>query len=160
MRWALAVVVVVGWACDATADRSGLATVVGVVDGDTIEVEIAGRHELVRLIGIDTPETLHPDRPVECHGPEASAFTATLLPLGAQIRLERDLVGRDHFGRLLAYVHLAADHSPTGAELFVNLEIVERRCRSSRTSATPRRSRRRPGEPRRPTSACGRRATG
>jgi micrococcal nuclease len=102
----------------------GLAVVVGVVDGDTIDVEIEGRTERVRLIGIDTPETKRPDAPVECHGPEASAFTAGVLPPGTVVRIERDIVGRDHYGRLLGYVHLVDD---TGRpSTFVNLEIVRR----------------------------------
>lgn len=96
------------------------AVVLDVVDGDTIVVEVDGRDERVRLIGIDTPETKHPTRPVECYGPEASEFTASLLPTGTAILLERDLVGRDDYGRLLGYVHVPA----TG--IFVNREIVRR----------------------------------
>ena len=106
-----------------TAERRGVAVVIDVIDGDTIDVRVQGRDERVRLIGVDTPETKRPDTPVECHGPDASAFTASLLPVGTEVRLERDLVGRDHFGRLLGYVHLPA--SASGAEIFVNLEIVE-----------------------------------
>jgi micrococcal nuclease len=85
------------------------ATVVEVVDGDTVDVRIGGREERVRLIGIDTPETYVADGPPECYGPEASAFTATLLPAGTAIRLERDVVGRDDYGRLLAYVYRRDD---------------------------------------------------
>jgi micrococcal nuclease len=103
------------------ADARGHATVTHVVDGDTIDVAIGGREERIRLIGIDTPETRKPDTPIECFGPEASAFTAALLPVGATVRIERDIVGRDDYGRLLGYVHrVDAD----GAETFVNLEIV------------------------------------
>jgi micrococcal nuclease len=94
------------------------AVVVEVVDGDTIDVEIDGRVERVRMIGIDTPETKRPDMPVECFGPEASAFTAALLPAGTPVRVERDVVGRDDYGRLLGYVHLP------GGVTFVNREIV------------------------------------
>jgi micrococcal nuclease len=43
-----------------------------VVDGDTVDLLVGGRQERVRLIGVDTPETKHPDKPVECFGPEAS----------------------------------------------------------------------------------------
>ncbi len=57
-----------------------MATVTDVVDGDTIDVLIAGRTERVRLIGIDTPETKKPDTPIECYGPEASANTTALAP--------------------------------------------------------------------------------
>jgi len=109
-------------ACDGDAvPDDGAATVVAVIDGDTIDVRIGGRQERVRLIGIDTPETKKPDAPVECFGPEATAFTAGLLPIGTDIRIERDVVGRDDYGRLLGYVRLA---DPAGT--FVNLEIVRR----------------------------------
>jgi micrococcal nuclease len=79
--------------------------VADVVDGDTIEVAVAGRRETVRLLGVDTPETLHPHRPVECFGPEASAFTHSRL-LGRTVRLTFDRVRRDRYGRLLAYVEV------------------------------------------------------
>ena len=80
-----------------------------VVDGDTVDVVLGDRHERVRLIGIDTPEVYVRDGPPECYGPEASAYTKQLLPEGTPVRLERDVVGRDDYGRLLAYVYLAAD---------------------------------------------------
>lgn len=95
------------------ADDDGLPPDVGVVeyvvDGDTIDIEIGGRDERVRLIGINTPEIAHEDEPAECFGPEAAAFTADQLPEGAQVRLERDVVGRDDYGRLLAYVYRRSD---------------------------------------------------
>jgi micrococcal nuclease len=100
----------------------GRATVTHVVDGDTIDVRIGGRDERVRLIGIDTPETKKPNTPIECYGPEASAFTASILPTGTEIRIERDVVGRDDYGRLLGYVHLTDGSTDT----FVNREIVAR----------------------------------
>jgi micrococcal nuclease len=86
----------------------GRATVVEVVDGDTVVVDVGGRRESVRLIGIDTPE-VHVDagEAPECFGPEASAAAADLLPPGTTVRLSRDVVGRDDYGRLLAYVELA-----------------------------------------------------
>jgi len=90
---------------------SSAGVVEAVVDGDTIDVRIGGREERVRLIGIDTPETYVADGPPECYGPEASAFTATLLPVGSAVRLERDVVGRDDYGRLLAYVYRVDDGS-------------------------------------------------
>jgi micrococcal nuclease len=101
------------------APAHGAATVVTVVDGDTIDVRIGGRDERVRMVGIDTPETKRPDTPVECFGPEATAYTAGMLPPGTEVRIERDVVGRDDYGRLLGYVHLAGT---SGA--FVNLEVV------------------------------------
>jgi micrococcal nuclease len=89
-----------------------------VVDGDTIVVELSSGSEKVRLIGIDTPESVDPRQPVECFGKEASAHTAELLPVGAQVRLVRDAEPRDRYGRLLAYVYRLPD------ELFVNLSLV------------------------------------
>lgn len=96
----------------------GEATVVRVVDGDTIVVDIGGAEETVRLIGIDTPETVHPDRPQECFGPEASERLRGLLPAGSSVRLARDVEPRDAYDRLLAYVERSADGLP------VNLTLV------------------------------------
>jgi micrococcal nuclease len=86
-----------------------------VVDGDTLEVTGGER---VRLIGVDTPESVAPDRPVGCFGKEASRFTASLVPPGTQIRLVGDVEQRDRYGRLLAYVYRQADG------LFVNAELL------------------------------------
>jgi len=103
----------------ASADGAN-ATVDRVVDGDTIRVAAAGgRSERVRLIGVDTPETKDPRRPVQCFGKEASAFTTKLLPRSTRVRLVRDVEGRDRYGRLLAYVYRARDG------LFVNLALAE-----------------------------------
>jgi len=74
-----------------------------VIDGDTIEVQLRGRTEDIRLIGIDTPETVHPTVGVECFGPQASDFTKDRLE-GKRVRLEYDVERRDRYGRLLAYV--------------------------------------------------------
>src|SRR5688500_18116756 len=100
------------------ADRPGEARVVRVVDGDTVRVRVEGREETVRLIGIDTPETVHPSKLVECFGKEASNHAAKLLPDGTRVRLERDVELRDRFDRLLAYVYRVED------DLFVNLALV------------------------------------
>jgi micrococcal nuclease len=96
------------------------AVVEHVVDGDTIDVQIAGRVERVRLLGIDTPETARPDQSGECFGEEAAAAMRELLAPGTAVRLERDVVGRDDYGRLLAYVYRASDG------LWVNAELVRR----------------------------------
>ena len=56
-----------------------------VVDGDTIDIAIGGNTERVRLIGINTPETKHPTKGMECFGPEASAYTEQLLPKGTKL---------------------------------------------------------------------------
>ena len=81
------------------------ARVLRVIDGDTILVEVGGREERVRYIGVDTPETVAPDRPPGCFGPEASAANAALVE-GKVVQLERDVSDRDRFGRLLRYVYV------------------------------------------------------
>jgi micrococcal nuclease len=97
---------------------AGGATVVRVVDGDTVVVAVGGAEESVRLIGIDTPESVARDRPNECFGAEASTRLADLLPTGTVVRLTRDVEPRDVYDRLLAYVQRDAD------DLFVNLAQV------------------------------------
>jgi micrococcal nuclease len=93
----------------APALPSGLprGTVVAVVDGDTVDVNLDGTVERVRMIGIDTPETVRPNTPVECFGKEASAYTKALLERQA-VYVEEDPSqdSRDQYGRLLAYVWL------------------------------------------------------
>jgi len=76
------------------------ATVVSVVDGDTIKIEGG---EVVRYIGVDTPETVAPNKPVQCYGKEASAKNNELVQ-GKVVELVRDVSQRDKFGRLLRYV--------------------------------------------------------
>src|SRR3989338_1163491 len=71
-----------------------------VIDGDTFEIEGG---EKVRLIGIDTPETVDPRRPVGCFGQEASNATKSLLE-GKWIRMETDITDKDKYKRLLRYV--------------------------------------------------------
>lgn len=90
-----------------------------VVDGDTLVVTFpAGQQEVVRLLGIDTPETVDPSRPQQCFGAEASDFLTALVPPGTAVRLERDLEARDRYGRLLAYVFRADDG------IFVNADLL------------------------------------
>lgn len=96
----------------------GTATVVRVVDGDTIDVRLGRTAETARLLGIDTPETVKPGAPVDCFGPEASARTKELLPAGTAVRLTRDAEARDRFGRLLVYVTRVRD------DLFVNRALL------------------------------------
>lgn len=90
-------------ALDATAP--GYYRVVGVNDGDTIVVSMNGQEEIIRLIGVDTPETHHPKKPVQCFGQAASNFTEDLLN-GTSVRLEADIQSdnRDVYDRLLRYV--------------------------------------------------------
>jgi micrococcal nuclease len=84
-----------------------------VIDGDTLELSTG---EDVRLIGVDTPETKHPKKPVERFGREAAAFMKRLVE-GQEVRLESDQQRKDKYGRTLAYVYLADG-------TFLNAEIV------------------------------------
>lgn len=82
------------------------ATVLNVVDGDTMDVKLPnGNKERIRLLLVDTPETKHPNKPVQPFGPEASEFTKKTLT-DQQVELEFDVQERDKYGRLLAYVYL------------------------------------------------------
>lgn len=77
-----------------------------VVDGDTFWVHDGSTKGLkVRLIGVDTPETVHTQKPIEYYGPEASDYVKGLLE-GNKVRLEYDVGQLDRFGRTLAYVYL------------------------------------------------------
>lgn len=91
-----------------TGSTSTPAIVTRVVDGDTVIVLANGVSEKVRLIGVDTPETVDPRKLVECFGKEASAFTTATL-INKNITLESDLTqsDRDKYGRLLRYVFLS-----------------------------------------------------
>jgi len=95
-------------------------TVTHVVDGDTLVLDGGER---VRLIGVDTPETKHPEKPVEYFGKEASAFTRRMLE-GKRVRLDYDQANahvhhKDRYGRTLAYVFLEDG-------TFINAEIIKR----------------------------------
>jgi micrococcal nuclease len=97
---------------DAQTARMVPAEVMGHIDGDTVRVRISNPHpdlktlETIRMIGVDTPETVHPHKPVEYFGQEASNFTKERL-LGQQVYLAFDWDLRDHYGRLLAYIYTA-----------------------------------------------------
>ncbi len=98
------------------------ATVTRVVDGDTIEVEINGETFKLRYIGINTPETVDPRRPVECFGHEASDYNKQLVQ-GKTVGLEKDVSETDQYGRLLRYVWLDPSTSSRRAEM-VNAILV------------------------------------
>ena len=85
------------------------AVVERVIDGDTIDVRLGGVVERVRLIGVDAPESVARNVPVQCFGAEASAALSELLPAGTVVEIERDVEARDRYGRLLLYVHRADD---------------------------------------------------
>ncbi|WP_057912283.1 thermonuclease family protein [Peribacillus muralis] len=78
-----------------------------VVDGDTVKIKLLdGNEETVRLLLIDTPETVHPSKPVQPFGPEASKFTKNLMPAGSTVEVETGIGERDKYGRLLAYFYV------------------------------------------------------
>ncbi len=107
--------------------------VLRAVDGDTLEVRLrGGAVETVRLIGVDTPETVKPDTPVQCFGPAASAFEHRVAE-GQRVRLLTGVERRDIYGRLLAYVWLeprpqVSDNPKrvSQRELFVNAVLLRR----------------------------------
>lgn len=94
-------------------DFVGDFAVARVIDGDTIEIAGGKR---VRYIGMDTPETVDPKKPVQCFGPQASEENKKLVA-GQTVRLERDTTDRDQFGRLLRYVFVGDN--------FINLDLVQ-----------------------------------
>lgn len=114
---ALVVASVLASACATTAETSrhdgDAQTVARVIDGDTIQLASGER---VRLIGVDTPETKHPTKPVQWFGREATEFTTQLVQ-GKPVRLEYDQQARDRYCRSLAYVFL-------GDGTLVNAEII------------------------------------
>ena len=97
----------------ASAIAGDLVKVVRVIDGDTFVIETGER---VRLIGIDTPETVHPSKPVEFYGKEASNFTKQLIE-GKRLRLEYDQQRKDRYGRVLAYAFLDST--------FINAKLIQ-----------------------------------
>jgi micrococcal nuclease len=116
MAAALALAGVV-WVRASSGPPIAAGTVVRVVDGDTVIVRgPGGSTEDVRLIGIDTPETVDPRRPVGCFGPEASAYAKHLLT-GRRVLLRYDRELHDRYGRLLAYIYLRGR--------FVNASLIE-----------------------------------
>jgi micrococcal nuclease len=114
----VAACLLVACACGTAPLPDGVAIVEEVVDGDTLVVRVGSGTERVRLLGIDTPETVHPTKPVECFGPEASRELKRLAPAGSQLRLGRDTELRDRYGRLLA-------HAWNAEGTFINEALVE-----------------------------------
>jgi micrococcal nuclease len=102
---------------DAAAGATLRAQVIRVVDGDTVKVSAGGREDTVRYIGIDTPESVKPNTPVQCYAKAASHRNAELVA-GRSVRLVVGAEARDRYGRLLAYVYRADDGR------FVNEELV------------------------------------
>jgi micrococcal nuclease len=106
-------------------------SVVSVVDGDTIKINMGGTTETLRLIGIDTPETVDPRKPVQCFGIEASNKAKELLE-NKKVRIEKDSTQgeRDKYSRLLAYIFREDG-------LFYNKYIIEQGYAHEYTYGTP-----------------------
>lgn len=96
---------------------AGSYRVVDFADGDTISVDMNGKTERIRMIGVDTPETHDPRKAVECFGQAASEFTKNLIGTGP-VRLEADSLStnRDRYDRLLRYVY-TSDNKLVEAEI-------------------------------------------
>ncbi|MDY2794767.1 thermonuclease family protein [Peptostreptococcus porci] len=103
-----------------SSDFYETAKVTKVVDGDTINVQINGKDYKVRMIGVDTPETVHPSKPVQFYGREASDYTKKNLT-DKTVYLQKDVSDTDKYGRLLRYVWTAAPSSDNPSEE----EIIE-----------------------------------
>ncbi len=106
-----------------TSDISGPYLVSKITDGDTFHVIIDGKDETIRLIGIDTPETVSPTKPIQCFGPEASAKAKELLE-NKSVYLETDSSQgfTDRYDRLLRYALI--DNGPNNATSF-NSYMIE-----------------------------------
>ncbi len=131
--WVAALLVVLGWAVF-YAEQAGLVNKAGqtvqknqpglysinhFTDGDTIAVNMNGKVEKVRFVGVDTPETHKPNTPVQCYGPAAAAYTKNLIGKNS-VRLESDPLStdRDRYNRLLRYIYL-----PDGT--LVNQKLIQ-----------------------------------
>jgi len=114
-RWHLALLLLALVASGTVAAGGIEGTVVRVVDGDTIHVQLADRVEKIRYIGVNTPEIHHPSKGEEPGGREAAEVNRGLVG-GRRVRLELDVQTRDRYGRLLAYVWVG--------DTMVNAELV------------------------------------
>ncbi|MCW4466230.1 thermonuclease family protein [Glutamicibacter sp. MNS18] len=119
--------VTTGVAYAAAPPKDSRGTIVKVIDGDTVDMRIAGEMTRVRLLNIDTPETVHPNMEVECLGPEASNYLKSLLSPGDKVKLEYDIERTDRYGRTLAGVYkddslVNADIAAAGLGIAVKYE--------------------------------------
>lgn len=97
-------------------------TVVKVVDGDTLEIN-GGCADKVRLLYLDTPETVKPNTPVQCYGPEASNYSKSRLKTGAKVYLKSDKESSDQYGRSLRILFFEADEVDNFQKSY-NYELV------------------------------------
>ena len=103
-----------------SSDSANFAVVKRVIDGDTIELD---NGKTLRYIGIDTPETKHPTKGVQCFGEEAYKKNKELVE-GKRVQLEKDVSETDRYGRLLRYVFVLPDDASRSATLFINQSLV------------------------------------
>jgi micrococcal nuclease len=101
------------------ANKLDLVRVKYAIDGDTIELESG---EKIRYVGMNTPESVHPKKPIECFGHEASAANKKLVE-GKYVHLEKDVSDTDKYGRFLRYVFVYNLPSTTSA-IFANAYLV------------------------------------
>jgi len=101
-----------------TSVQTSNVKIARVIDGDTVELETG---EKLRYIGIDTPETKHPSKPVQCYGEEAYQVNKKLVE-GKTVRIEKDVSNVDKYKRLLRYVYISTQASPSG--IMVNDYLV------------------------------------
>jgi micrococcal nuclease len=122
-RYALLGIIILSlfYSCNSRSDRDTLAgymPVTKIVDGDTFWVDDGSEKGLkIRLIGVNTPETVHPSKSVEFYGKEASEYVNRILS-GEKVRLEYDVDRNDQYGRTLAYVFLSNG-------TFLNADLVK-----------------------------------
>ena len=93
------------------------ATVTRVIDGDTIEANINGKKETIRLLLVDAPESKHPNKDIEFFAKASSSFAKKRLPIGKEILLEKDISDKDKYGRLLRYIWLKVPQNLSKTEL-------------------------------------------
>ena len=111
-----------------TTGSNGLtpAVVTQVVDGDTIKVQVDKKEETIRMIGVNTPESVSPDASENCaEGEVASDFTKEQLPPGTKIYLEYDQEKTDQYGRTLAYIWLSDKYDRNSKEAFCKYNYGE-----------------------------------
>jgi micrococcal nuclease len=96
--------------------QASTGLVVRVVDGDTVRVRTGNQTRTVRYIGVDTPETVKPNEPVQCYGKQASAYNRRLVA-GRRVRLRFGPERLDRYGRMLAYVYLRGRRRSVDADL-------------------------------------------
>ncbi|WP_338452472.1 thermonuclease family protein [Niallia oryzisoli] len=82
------------------------AMVLFIPDGDTLTVRLDGKKETIRLLLVDSPESVHPEKQVQPYGKASCFFVRNLAPIGKEIQVELDVCERDKYGRLLAYVYI------------------------------------------------------